>query len=60
MNVDLIGPIVAALVSGTFSAMVTIVTLRVEMRWLRRDVDRLEKRVDNHLAVSRQTQPDTL
>lgn len=55
MSVDLIGPVVAAIISGAFSAMVTIITLRVEMRWLRRDVDRLEKRVDNHLAKSVQT-----
>jgi len=60
MNIDLVGPIVAAIVSGSFSAIVTIVTLRVEMRWLRRDVDRLEKRVDNHLAQSGQTRPANL
>ncbi len=45
MNIDFTTAIVAAAASGIFSAFVTVAAIRVELRWLRRDVDRLNKRV---------------
>lgn len=45
MNVDFAAAIVAAVASGVVSSIVTIAALKVELRWLRRDVDRLNKRV---------------
>ena len=38
-------PIVQSILIGAISAGCTIAGLRVELRWLRRDVDRLNKAV---------------
>lgn len=38
-------PIVQSILIGAISAGCTIAAIRVELRWLRRDVDHLNKRV---------------
>lgn len=38
--------IVAAAVTGAASSMATVLVLKVDMRWLKRAVSRLEQRMD--------------
>lgn len=53
MNADFLTILGAAVASGIFSSIVTIAAIRVELRWLRRDIDSLNKRV-NRLEFPRQ------
>lgn len=47
----------SALVTGAITALVTVTAMRVELRWLRRDLDKLEKRVDQLDNDIRQFRP---
>lgn len=53
MNADFITILGSAVASGIFSSLVTIAAIRVELRWLRRDIEVLNKRV-NRLEFPRQ------
>lgn len=46
MKIDIATMVIGAVVSGVFSSLLTVVAIKVDIRWMKRALDKLEKRAD--------------
>jgi hypothetical protein len=58
VNVDLVQLVLAAAIAGAASSMATVLVLKVDMRWIKRALARLERRTDRHDVEIRQLQQE--